>query len=246
MPRVKRRTFCGCVCEQEIFNVAENRKDIENAKPIERFKTEEERERHRVLQSRRHHANIINANFSPRSLYSTLTFSNKYEVHTFEEARYVRDLFVRRLKYAYPDAVITIYMGRGERTKRIHFHMISDGIPEEEICRKWTDGEINRIEHLREHNYYDGIDHGQDYTGLANYLFNHWTPEQGRHRWKQTRNIKQPEKETPTIIKRNYTEDKPPQPPKGFVLVESKSNSFGYLYFKYVKIPEPKKRSRKC
>ena len=76
-------------------------------------------------------------------------------------------------------------MGRGKGTHRIHFHMVSEGIPEEQIRKLWGMGEIVRIEHLREHNYYSGIDHGQDYTGLANYLFGHWTPEQGGHRWKR-------------------------------------------------------------
>lgn len=77
--------------------------------------------------------------------------------------------------------------------------MISDGIPEETISGKWNDGSVIHIRHLREHNYYNGVDYGQDYTGLADYLFNHWTPEQGGHRWKATRNLRQPEKEAPTL-----------------------------------------------
>lgn len=86
--------------------------------------------------------------------------------------------------------------------------MISDGIPEETISGKWNDGSVIHIRHLREHNYYNGVDYGQDYTGLADYLFNHWTPEQGGHRWKATRNLRQPEKEAPTLALRTYTERK--------------------------------------
>ncbi len=111
-------------------------------------------------------------------------------------------------------------------------------------CEEWIYGSIVRIDHLREHNYYDGIDHGQDYTGLANYLFDHWTPEQGGHRWKQTRNARKPERETPTVAKRVYTESKPPRPPKGYILVETKSTKYGYLYFKYVLEPPKRKRKR--
>jgi len=121
--------------------------------------------------------------------------------------------------------------------------MVSDGLPQEFIESKWEFGSVLRIEHLREHNYYDGIDHGQDYTGLANYLFDHWTPEQGGHRWKQTRNARKPEREEAKEIKREYTEAKPPRAPKGYILVETKSTKYGYLYFKYVL--EPPKRTRK-
>ena len=165
MQRVKRRIFSGVVCEQEVFSVSDRLTDIKKAEPRPRFKTEEEREQHRIGISRRKHARLVNENFSPRSLYSTLTLDDENEVHTFKEAKRIRDLFVRRLKYAFPDAVIFIYLGRGKNTNRIHAHMLSDGVPEEAIKKQWIYGSIVRINHLREHNYYDGVDHGQDYTG---------------------------------------------------------------------------------
>lgn len=243
MRRIKRRTFSGVVCEQEVFSVSDRMQDIRKAEPRQRFKTDEEREQHRINISRRKHARAFNANFSPRSLYSTLTFDIEHECHEYRDVKRIRDLFVRRLKYAYPEAVIFIYVGRGKKTQRFHIHMVSNGIPKEFIEKKWEFGSVLRIENLREHNYYDGVDHGQDYTGLANYLFDHWTPEQGGHRWKQTRNAEKPDRETPTVIKREYSEAKPPRAPKGYILVETKSTKYGYLYFKY--ILEPPKRTRK-
>ena len=48
-------------------------------------------------------------------------------------------------------------------------------------------------------------------------FFDHWTPEQGGHRWKQTKNLKRPEREEPTAVKRNYSTTRPPRPPKGYV-----------------------------
>ena len=69
----------------------------------------------------------MNANFTPKSLKSTLTFDNKSEVHTFEDARQIREKFIRRIQYKYPNAVLVLVMGRGEHTSRIHFHMISSG-----------------------------------------------------------------------------------------------------------------------
>lgn len=243
MPRIKRRTFSGAVCEQEVFSVAANTKNLNKAEPRLRFKTDEERQWHKLQMSKRHHARIVNENFNPQSLYSTLTMDNDHEVHTFEEAKRIRDLYVRRLKYANPDARITIYMGRGKSTSRIHFHMLCHGLSKETIAAKWRAGQVVRIDNLKVHNYYDGIDHGQDYTGLANYLFDHWTPEQGGHRWKQTKNIRQPEREKPTVVKRNYSESKPPIAPKGYKLVGCKSNRYGYMSFKYVKNIEGHRRS---
>ena len=244
MRRVIRNTYAGAVCEREVYDISELTRNVKAAKPPKpRFQTEEEREQHKLGISRRRHARLVNANFSPTSLYSTLTFSNEYEVHTFEDAKRIRENFIRRLKRACPEARIMAYLGRGKATNRIHLHMLSEGVPEELIRRQWYLGSVVRIEHLKEHNYYDGVDHGQDYTGLANYLFDHWTPEQGGHRWKPTKNLRQPEREKPKEIKRQYSEQKPPRAPKGYVLVESKATGYGYLYFKYVKIPP--KRTRK-
>lgn len=245
MQRVKRRIFSGVVCEQEVFNVSD-RANIKKAEPRIRFKTEEEREQHRIGISRRRHARLFNENFSPRSLYSTLTLDDENEVHEFRDMKRLRDNFIRNIKRAYPDAVIFAYIGRGKSTHRMHMHMVSDGVPEEVIKAKWKYGRIIRIENLREHNYYNGVDHGQDYTGLANYLFDHWTPEQGGHRWKQTKNARKPEKEAPKLAIREYTESKPPIAPKGYILVETRSTKFGYLYYKYVLQPPKRSRRRKC
>lgn len=246
MRRVKKRTFSGVVCEQEVYDIPDRIKDVRNAKPPRpRFKTEEEREQHRIGISRRKHTRLVNSNFTHNSLYSTLTLSNQFEVHTFEEAEKIRKNFMKRIKRKFPDARMMIYMGRGKSTHRIHFHMLSDGVPEEAIRQKWNLGNIIRIDHLKEHNYYDGIDCGEDYTGLANYLFDHWTPEQGRKRWSATQNLIKSEEEAPKEIKREYTETKAPLAPKGYILVESKSTKYGYLYFKYVKKPPKKSRKNK-
>ncbi len=245
MQRVKRRIFSGVVCEQEVYYISE-RSNIKKSRPRPpRFKDEEERAQHRLGISKRKHQRLVNENFSPSSLYSTLTFDDEYEVHTFKEAKRVRDNYWRRLQRAAPDAKIMMYMGRGKSTSRIHFHMLSDGIPEEIIKEKWSAGAVVHIRHLRENNYYNGINYGQDYTGLADYLFNHWTPEQGGHRWKGTRNLRRPDEETPTAARRVYTEDKPPAAPKGYKLVEARATKWGYLYFKYVidtKKPKNKKK----
>ena len=243
--RVKIRTFFGSMCEQEVFNIADNKKDINTAKPQVRFKTEEERLRHKWNISRRHHGRLFNANVSPECLYSTLTMDDEHEVHTFDDAKKVRDRYCRRLQYANPNARIFIYIGRGKSTNRIHFHMVSLGISAETIVKKWFEGKIVRVEHLRERNYYNGVDRGRDYTGLANYLFDHWTPEQGGGRkYKATKNMVQPVREEATEIIRNYTKNSPPRAPKGYRLVDYRDNQFGYMCFTYIK-DKPKSGKRR-
>lgn len=238
MQRVKKKTYSGVICEQEVYFTRS--KDVKSSRPPRpRFANEGERKAHREAMARRRFVQLVNANFSPTSLYGTLTFDDAHEVHTFAEARLVRDNFIRRLRYAFPDAVICVVMGRGETTSRIHFHTLTEGIPEEDIVKRWPYGTVKRIVPLRPHNHYDGVDHGADYTGLANYLFDHWTEEQGGHHYKMTRNARRPEECDAEPCKRVYTEDKPPVM-RGYRLVETRSTKYGYIYYKFVK--EPVKR----
>ncbi len=244
MQRVKRKTYSGVICEQEVYLTRAKGDAVKAAKPPrERFKSEEERVAHREAMARRRFVRLVNANFSPTSLYGTLTFDAAHELHSFEDARRVRDNFVRRLKYAYPDAVICVVMGRGETTSRIHFHTLTEGIPEGEIAARWPYGAVARIVPLRAHNYYGGVDHGADYTSLASYLFDHWTVEQGGHHYYITRNARAPEVGDAVPCKRVYTEDKPPVM-RGYTLVEVRSTRYGYIYYKFVKDVEKGKPGR--
>jgi hypothetical protein len=240
----KRRIFSGCVCEQEVYTVTGE----SLYKKKERFETEYDRAEHREGISRRHHARLVNTNFTPLSLYSTLTMDDAHEVHTFDEARQVASRYMRRLKYTAPNAKIMLYMGRGESTERIHFHMISDGINAETIKEKWTAGHVVRVNNLKKTNYSkNGDDIGQDYTGLASYLFRHWTQEQGGKRWKQTRNIEQPYKEKETVTKRKYSETRPPRPPKGYKYTGYTNTQFGYQCFRYVHVKDSNENQhRRC
>lgn len=244
---MKKRIFSGAVCEQLVYNVPSGAKDPMKHDPEkpsrQRFKDEEDRKHHRKEISRRKFRRSINENHNPESIYSTLTFNREWEVHTFDEARQVRRNFIRVLTYHYPEAVIHLVMGRGKATKRIHFHMVSSGIPLDFIQKKWKYGKIAEHSYLREHNWYQGIDYGQDYTGLADYLWEHWTEEVGGHRWFQTKNAREPEAEKPNEVRKpgGYSKDRPPVAPKGYKLVETKATKYGYLYFKYVVIPPEQK-----
>lgn len=246
--RTKQRIFAGATCDQIVYSTSERAKSAKSAKPVLRFNSDTEREEFNRRISRRRHARKFNEAFSPSSLYSTLTFDLRHEVHTFPEAKRVRDNLWRRLLRAYPEAKIALYMGRGVSTDRIHFHMVSDGIPAEFIASTWSSGEVIRIVHLREHNYYNNIDCGQDYSGLANYLFDHWTPEQGKrsHRYKMTANIISPVPEEKKEAKRKYSEKNPPRAPKGYIYVSCEATKYGYYCFHYVKKPPDKGKRRRA
>lgn len=246
---MKRRIFSGPICEQLVYNVSDGVKNLSGYDPEKpnrkRFKDEEERAKHREEISRRTFIRNFHANHDPSSIYSTLTFDDDWEVHTFQEARRIRRNFVRVLQWAYPEAVIFASMGRGKGTDRIHFHLVTKGIPKEVLSEKWKYGKVKRFSYLREHNYYNGVDRGRDYTGLCNYLFDHWTEEQGGHRWFQTKNARKPDREEPTEVRvtGGYSEKRPPVAPKGYHLVETKITKYGYMYFKYVVVPpkDPKR-----
>lgn len=250
--RVKRRVYSGAVCEIEVYDVPDRTRDIRRAEPAKpRFKTDEERERHRVGISRREHNRKFNANVGPDWLYSTLTCDRENELHSLEEGYEEATKLLRRLKYRNREAKIFLYMGRGKRTHRIHFHLVTEGLTREQIAGAWPLGEVCRIEPLRKHNKYEGIDCGRDYTGLANYLFDHWTPGQpGRERYRCTANLRQPEKEDAKEVRRVYSPGKPPRTPKGYRAIGVTDNRAGYLCFKYVVEdaeagPEARRKRRK-
>lgn len=244
MPQIKRKVYAGDICIQDVWQKKTSGRSY--GMPRIRFHNQSERDRFNLMRSRRHHALVINENYSPDSLYSTLTFNQDEEIHTYEEARLIRNRYYDVLQYKYPNAKISLYMGRGRSTSRIHFHMLTDGIPKEYIQEKWKYGEIIDCVNLRAHNYYFSnvhgslIDHGHDYTGLANYLFDHWTPDQGKgKRYKQSKNHRQPQIEKNKACKRVYSANKPPVPPKGYLYVGyTESTEYGYISFKYIKIRE--------
>lgn len=248
---MKKRIFSGAICEQLVYNIPSGSHDPKKYDPEKprrkRFKDAAEYETFKRKISLRNFIRAFHSNFRAGDVYSTLTFDDDWEVHTFEDAKRVRKNYVRALQRKYPDAVVFLVMGRGKGTDRIHFHMVSSGIPQEFISQKWKYGKVKRFSPLRAHNWYDGMDHGQDFTGLCVYLFDHWTEEVGGHRWFQTQNARQPDAEKPTEVRitGGYSEKRPPVAPKGYMLVETKVTRYGYLYFKYVVRPTKESRNKR-
>ena len=232
--RVRRRIDAGCVTEIEIYTAAGATKKKRRPRP--RFRDEAERAAHRDRIELQAFTRLVHANYAAgRSLYSTLTFADEAEVYSYAEAKRLRANFARRLRRAYPAARFVIVLGRGKNTMRIHAHMISDGIPAAEIRKIWGAG-LTESRPLRAHNVYEDGDHGPDWSALAAYLWRHWTPEQGGHHYLATRNHRPADREAAREVRREYSPERPPKPPRGYRLVEAYGTPFGYQYYKFVKM----------
>lgn len=247
---MKKKTFCGAICEQIVYRIADNadpRRYDPEKKSRKRFASEAEYQRFKAEIARRKHYRTFQANYRAGDLFCTMTFDNDNEVFEWDVARKLRDKYRRELKKACPDAVFRIYMGRGKTTHRIHFHMVCHAIPEETVRKCWQWGKVVECKVLRKNCRYNGVDCGEDYSGLANYLFDHWKPEQGGHRYMATRNERKPDEEAPTEVKlpRGYSEEHPPRAPKGYRLIKVETNQYGYLYCRYVADAKAEKEQEK-
>lgn len=235
----RKRIFSGAVCEIEIFNAADTRSPVPEPKPV-KLRTEEERAEYNRRKSEKRFIRLVNTNFDHNAYYVTLTYDKEHLPASYEEAERNLDNYKRRLKRNNPNAKIIAVTGRGKHSGRLHHHLIISGAAESDIIGKWEHGEIARAEHLRPHNYYNGEDFGEDYTGLAEYLFAHTEEVTKGRRWKQTKNLEQPKEEKPKKVCKAYSERKPPKAPKGYKLVSVYTSDYygsGYIQFKFVRIP---------
>lgn len=240
MPNCKRVTRSGAVCEIECYTVSETVRDIGKSSPKpENIRTPEEKVRYNNHRSEKRFVRLVNTNFTSAAYYVTLTYDDEHLPKSYEEAQKKLDNYIRRLRYSNPHAKIVAVTGYGRSSGRLHHHLIIDFVSENDILSKWFFGKIAKVEHLRKNNYYNGVNHGEDFTALAIYMHKHTPSEHKGKRWKQTKNIQQPIQEKAKQVKRIYTPERPPQTPEGFELVEVKRCEFfnGYICFKYVRIP---------
>lgn len=244
MPNCKRVTRSGAVYEVEFYPVSETVRDFSNSKPEPvNVRTPEEKERYNNHKSEKHFIRLVNTNFTSAAYYITLTYDNEHLPSSYAEAVKNLDNYIRRLRYSNPHAKIVAVTGYGSRSGRLHHHLIVSGVSEGDLLGKWLLGDIAKVEHLRKDNYYNGVNHGEDFTALAIYLHQHTPTEHKGKRWKQTKNIQQPEQKKAKQVKRVYSSERPPKAPKGFMFVEARTSDYyksGYVYFKYVReVQEP-------
>lgn len=244
MPNCKRVTRSGAVYEVEFYPVSETVRDFSKSKPKPvNVRTDEEKARYNNHKSEKHFVRIVNTNFTSAAYYITLTYDNEHLPSSYTEAVKNLDNYIRRLRYSNPYAKIVAVTGHGSRSGRLHHHLIVSGVSECDILSKWTFGEIAKVEHLRKDNYYNGINHGEDFTALAIYLHQHTPTEHKGKRWRQTKSIQPPVQEKAKQVERVYSPERPPKAPKGFMFVEARTSDYyksGYVYFKYVReVQEP-------
>lgn len=241
MVRVMREVRSGAVLEKEIYCVPDGTKLSKKTEPADKEPlTAEEKAEMCRRKSERLFIRKVNASFTHRSYYLTLTY-NDFDLPTdYETAERNLANFLRRLKRWQPGIKYVAVTGYGRKTNRLHHHLIIDGdyINENKVLELWTAGTVKRIEPLRKHNYYNSIDHGEDFTGLAIYLHNHSNAKTKGKRWKESRNISSPVVDKPRELKREVTTDKPPRAPKGYVYMSCYQSDYhqgGYISFKYVR-----------
>lgn len=239
MERVKQNIYAGNTLDINIFHVCSGDIGKRNARQRERFETEEERKSFNEGRSLRNCIRLINENFTENGYYITLTFNDENEIYSFEDAKRIRDNFRRRIKYKCKNDIFCIFMGRGKSTSRIHFHVLYEGNNLNYVLQQWKYGEVRDCKHLREHNIdpETGQNLGRDYTALATYLWNHWTPEQGGQHYLHSKNFRKPYKEKTKISVRKYSPEKPPAAPKGYKYIKCLANTkYGFQCFHYVKL----------
>lgn len=238
MPSGKSVTRSGAVYEVEYYLVSETVRDFSKSKPKPvNVRTDEEKARYNNHKSEKHFVRLVNTNFTSAAYYITLTYDNAHLPSSYAEAVKNLDNYIRRLRYSNPHAKIVAVTGHGSRSGRLHHHLIVSGVSEGDILGKWLLGEIAKVEHLRKDNYYNGVNHGEDFTDLAVYLHRHAPAEHKGKRWKQTKSIQQPVQEKTKPVERVYSPERPPKAPRGFMLVEARTSDYyksGYVYFKYV------------
>lgn len=240
--RVMRAIRSGAVLEKEVYCVPDGRKLTKKTEPPvdkEPLTTEEKAEICR-RKSERLFIRKVNSTFTSRSYYVTLTYDDFNLPVEYSQAERNLDNFLRRLKRWQPELRYVAVTGYGQKSNRLHHHLIIDGnyIDTNKVLELWTAGSVKRIEPLRNHNYYNGIDYGEDYTALAIYLHRHSNAKPKGKRWKESRNIVSPVMEKPQEVKREINLERPPKAPKGYRYVgyyQSDFNQGGYISFKYVR-----------
>ena len=186
---------------------------------------------------------LINANFYPGDLHTTLTYA---EVVSVEEAQHQLDLWLRRMRREFRKAgkdfryiAVTEY-----EHHRIHHHVVMSYIDLPVITTQWTRGRVRCT----------ALDRSRSYRALAEYLIKETQktfrqPDNAlRRRWKASRNLIRPAVKREWVSVRELFRD--PKALKGYQLDEDSIRRYqnpitGLEHLEYQMIaidPEPRLR----
>lgn len=152
---------------------------------------------------------LINANFYPGDLHTTLTYA---EVVSVDEARHQLDLWLRRMRREFKKQGKEFYYIAVTEYEhhRIHHHIVMNYIDLQIITAQWTNGRMRCTT----------LDQSRNYRALAEYLIKETQKtfrEPGnskKRRWKSSRNLKRPVVKREWVSVRELWRD--PKPLKGY------------------------------
>lgn len=233
--QIKRSIYAGQICQTVVYQKRERELRMGHcAQTRLRFANEEEREEHRRKISLNRFLFNVNAAFSSAGYFGTLTFdSHQFPNVDYETAKKQRDNFIRRIKRAYPDAVLALVIGVGDNGGRFHIHMLIEGVDHDKIADIWGKGYVH-LTPLRGYGMHNGQQYDGDYSCVARYMFDQAIAEPGQHRYYISRNADKPEVMDPEVCEETYTLTKYPEEP-GYEPTRAYADLFGNLYFWYLK-----------
>lgn len=153
--------------------------------------------------ARRYFTQKAHANFTEGDRVAHLTYNNKHEPKTFEEAARQFSNFIGRVNHECKKRGMPPikYMGttekKGKRSIRFHHHvLIGVTLPNSELRRLWAVGRGERRERLGGAKI-DELDF-EGFGGTISDLCYYMTKDpEGRKRWTQSKGLKQPERPRP-------------------------------------------------
>ena len=186
---------------------------------------------------------LINANFMPGDLHTTLTYA---EVVSVEEAKHQLDLWLRRMRREFrKEGKEFRYIAVTEyKHHRIHHHIVMSYIDLHIITTQWTNGRVRCT----------ALDRSRSYRALAEYLIKETQktfrqPDNAvKRRWKASRNLTRPVVKREWVSVRELFRD--PKALKGYQLDEDSVRRYqnpitGLEHLEYQMIatdPEPRIR----
>ena len=180
----------------------------------------------------------LNANFTHRDYYITLTYSKDKQPETVNDAKTDRAAFLRRVRSIYErHGLRPLYLICTEVGKRggIHHHLVIDGrVDVREICEAWSLG----------HNNIELLEPSGEYSRLAEYFVKNrkqWKAAGGTGRmWTCSRYIQRPPTVKRIVNANRYTET--PRERKGFRIdrdtIKRGITRDGWSYLSYICIEE--------
>lgn len=228
MGLIRKITNAGAVREIEVtYSWKGLDKDMRRPRGHNQHVSTEEQQRRNLWNAKRLLSRLINANFTRRDVFFTLTHA---EHVTEAEAKRALDKFLRdmrkflRLLHMPELKYIVVTENKHKEDHRIHHHMIMNQVDYTAVRGMWNKGNVIFSELF-----------GKDFTGLAHYMSKD-PVDPHKRRWRQSKQLVHPEPEIRLAGKEDRTATAPIRTPKGYHMVYSRVEWFEDMgVWKYAK-----------